>query len=113
VRSGILALQKGQTEAAMAIGLSRGQVMRLVLLPQALRIIIPPMTSSYLGIAKNSSLAIAIGFPDLVASVNVTINQTGQAIENILIIMAAYLSISLSISLFMNWYNKRIALTER
>jgi general L-amino acid transport system permease protein len=113
VRSGILALQKGQTEAAMAIGLSRGQVMRLVLLPQALRIIIPPMTSSYLGIAKNSSLAIAIGFPDLVASVNVTINQTGQAIENVLIIMAAYLSISLSISLFMNWYNKRIALTER
>ena len=113
VRSGILALQRGQTEAAMAIGLSRGQVMRLVLLPQALRIIIPPMTSSYLGIAKNSSLAIAIGFPDLVASVNVTINQTGQAIENILIIMAAYLSISLSISVFMNWYNKRIALTER
>jgi general L-amino acid transport system permease protein len=113
VRSGILALQKGQTEAAMAIGLSRGQVMRLVLLPQALRIIIPPMTSSYLGIAKNSSLAIAIGFPDLVASVNVTINQTGQAIENIMIIMAAYLTISLSISVFMNWYNKRIALTER
>lgn len=113
VRSGILALHKGQTEAAMAIGLSRGQVMRLVLLPQALRIIVPPMTSQYLNITKNSSLAIAIGFPDLVASVNVTINQTGQAIENILIIMAAYLSVSLSISAFMNWYNKRIALTER
>ncbi len=113
VRSGILALHKGQTEAAMAVGLSRGQVMRLVLLPQALRIIIPPMTSTYLGIAKNSSLAIAIGFPDLVASVNVTINQTGQAIENILIIMAAYLTVSLSISAFMNWYNKRIALRER
>src|SRR5262245_5677119 len=113
VRSGILALHKGQTEAAMAVGLSRGQVMRLVLLPQALRIIIPPMTSTYLGITKNSSLAIAIGFPDLVASVNVTINQTGQAIENILIIMAAYLTVSLSISAFMNWYNKRIALTER
>jgi general L-amino acid transport system permease protein len=113
VRSGILALHKGQTEAAMAIGLSRGQVMRLVLLPQALRIIVPPMTSQYLNITKNSSLAIAIGYPDLVAAVNVTINQTGQAIENILIIMAAYLSVSLSISAFMNWYNKRIALTER
>ena len=113
VRSGILALHKGQTEAAMAIGLSRGQVMRLVLLPQALRIIVPPMTSQYLNITKNSSLAIAIGYPDLVASINVTINQTGQAIENILIIMAAYLSVSLSISAFMNWYNKRIALRER
>ena len=113
VRSGILALHKGQSEAAMAIGLSRGQVMRLVLLPQALRVIVPPMTSQYLNITKNSSLAIAIGYPDLVASINVTINQTGQAIENILIIMAAYLSVSLSISAFMNWYNKRIALRER
>ena len=113
VRSGILALNKGQSEAAMAIGLSRTQVMRLVLLPQALRIIVPPMTSQYLNITKNSSLAIAIGYPDLVASINVTINQTGQAIENILIVMAAYLSVSLSISAFMNWYNKRIALRER
>jgi general L-amino acid transport system permease protein len=113
VRSGILALHKGQSEAASALGLSRGQVMRLVLLPQAMRLIIPPMTSQYLNITKNSSLAIAIGYPDLVASVNVTINQTGQAIENILIIMAAYLSVSLSISAFMNWYNKRIALRER
>src|SRR5260370_465648 len=113
VRSGILALHKGQTEAAMAIGLSRGQVMRLVLLPQALRIIVPPMTSQYLNITKNSSLAIAIGYPDLVAAVNVTINQTGQAIANIRIIMAAYLSVILSISAFINWYNKRIALTER
>jgi len=113
VRSGILALHKGQSEAAAALGLSRGQAMRLVLLPQALRVIVPPMTSQYLNITKNSSLAIAIGYPDLVASVNVTINQTGQAIENILIIMAAYLSVSLSISAFMNWYNKRIALTER
>jgi general L-amino acid transport system permease protein len=113
VRSGILALHKGQSEAAAAIGLTRGQAMRLVLLPQALRVIVPPMTSQYLNITKNSSLAIAIGYPDLVASVNVTINQTGQAIENILIIMAAYLSVSLSISAFMNWYNKRIALRER
>jgi general L-amino acid transport system permease protein len=113
VRSGILALHKGQSEAAAALGLSRGQAMRLVLLPQALRVIVPPMTSQYLNITKNSSLAIAIGYPDLVASVNVTINQTGQAIENVLIIMAAYLSVSLSISAFMNWYNKRIALRER
>ena len=113
VRSGILALHKGQSEAAAALGLSRGQSRRLVLLPQALRVIVPPMTSQYLNITKNSSLAIAIGYPDLVASVNVTINQTGQAIENVLIIMAAYLSVSLSISAFMNWYNKRIALTER
>lgn len=113
VRSGILALHKGQSEAAAAIGLSRGQSMRLVLLPQALRVIVPPMTSVFLNITKNSSLAIAIGYPDLVASINVTINQTGQAIENILIIMAAYLTVSLSISLFMNWYNKQIALKER
>ena len=113
VRSGILALHKGQSEAAAALGLSRGQSMRLVLLPQALRVIVPPMTSQYLNITKNSSLAIAIGYPDLVASINVTINQTGQAIENILIIMAAYLSVSLSISAFMNWYNKSIALRER
>ncbi len=113
VRSGILALNKGQSEAAAALGLSRGQTMRLVLLPQAMRLIIPPMTSQYLNITKNSSLAIAIGYPDLVASVNVTINQTGQAIENVLIIMAAYLTVSLSISAFMNFYNKRIALMER
>ena len=113
VRSGILALHKGQSEAAAALGLSRGQAMRLVLLPQAMRVIVPPMTSQYLNITKNSSLAIAIGYPDLVASINVTINQTGQAIENVLLIMAAYLSVSLSISAFMNWYNKRIALRER
>jgi general L-amino acid transport system permease protein len=113
VRSGILALNKGQSEAASALGLSRSQSMRLVLLPQALRVIVPPMTSQYLNITKNSSLAIAIGYPDLVAAVNVTINQTGQAIENILIIMAAFLTVSLGISAFMNWYNKRIALRER
>ena len=78
-----------------------------------MRVIVPPMTSQYLNVTKNSSLAIAIGYPDLVASVNVTINQTGQAIENVLIIMVAYLSVSLSISAFMNYYNKRIALRER
>ena len=113
VRSGILALHKGQSEAAMSVGLTRMQSMRLVLLPQALRVIVPPMTSQFLNITKNSSLAIAIGYPDLVASLNVTINQTGQAIENVLIIMAAYLTVSLSISAFMNWYNKQIALKER
>jgi general L-amino acid transport system permease protein len=113
VRSGILALHKGQSEAGYSLGLTRTQAMRLVLLPQALRVIVPPMTSQYLNITKNSSLAIAIGYPDLVASVNVTINQTGQAVENVLIIMAAYLSVSLSISLFMNWYNRQIALKER
>jgi general L-amino acid transport system permease protein len=113
VRSGILAIHKGQPEAASALGLTRGQSMRLVLLPQALRLIIPPMTSQYLNITKNSSLAIVIGYPDLVASINVTINQTGQAIEGVLIIMVCYLTVSLSISLFMNWYNKRMALKER
>jgi general L-amino acid transport system permease protein len=113
VRSGILALNKGQSEAAAAIGLTRGQEMRLILLPQAMRVIVPPMTSQYLNITKNTSLAIAIGYPDLVAAVNVTINQTGQAIENILLIMVAYLTVSLSISAFMNWYNKRLALKER
>jgi general L-amino acid transport system permease protein len=113
VRSGVLAVPKGQAEAALAVGLTHRQTIRRVVLPQALRVIVPPMTSQYLNITKNSSLAIAIGYPDLVASINVTINQTGQAIENVLIIMAAYLSVSLSISAFMNWYNKRIALRER
>jgi len=113
VRSGILAVAHGQTEAALALGLRPRQVTRLVILPQALRVIVPPMTSQYLNIAKNSSLAVAIGYPDLVSVANTSINQTGQAIEGIAIIMMVYLSISLSISLFMNWYNKRIALVER
>jgi general L-amino acid transport system permease protein len=113
VRSGILALHKGQSEAAYSLGLSRAQAMRLVLLPQALRVIVPPMTSQYLNLTKNSSLAIAIGYPDFMASLYVTINQTGQQIENVLIMMAGYLSVSLTISLFLNWYNRRIALQER
>ncbi len=113
VRSGIQAVGKGQWEAAQAIGLPRARVLRLIVLPQALRVIIPPMTSQYLNLTKNSSLAVAIGYPDVVSVVNTTLNQTGQAIEGILIIMAAYLSVSLSISVFMNWYNKRIALVER
>lgn len=113
VRSGIQAVGKGQWEAAQAIGLPRSRVLRLVILPQSLRVIIPPMTSQYLNLTKNSSLAVAIGYPDIVSVVNTTLNQTGQAIEGILIIMAAYLTVSLSISVFMNWYNKRIALVER
>jgi len=113
VRSGIQAVNKGQWEAAEALGLRRKQMLRLVVLPQALRVIIPPMTSQFLNLTKNSSLAVAIGYPDIVSVVNTTLNQTGQAIEGILIIMGAYLTVSLSISIFMNWYNKRIALVER
>ena len=113
VRSGILAVPKGQTEASLALGLSRARVLRLVVLPQALRVIIPPLTSQYLNLIKNSSLAVAIGYPDLVSIANTTINQTGQAIEGIAMIMAVYLTISLSIAAFMNWYNRRIAFKER
>jgi general L-amino acid transport system permease protein len=113
VRAGILAVDRGQTEAAQALGLNAGQRLRLVTLPQALRVIIPPMTSQYLNLTKNSSLAVAIGYPDLVAVANTTMNQTGQAIEAIAILMAVYLTISLAISLFMNWYNDRVKLVER
>ncbi|MDB5412862.1 MAG: amino acid transporter permease, partial [Rubritepida sp.] len=113
VRAGILAVSQGQWEAAEALGLSRGRVMNLVVLPQAMRVIIPPMTSQFLNITKNSSLAVAIGYQDIVSIANTTLNQTGQAIEGIAIIMLVYLTISLSISLFMNWYNTRLALVER
>ncbi|MGE0313877.1 MAG: amino acid ABC transporter permease [Lautropia sp.] len=113
VRAGILSVDRGQTEASMALGLSPGQRLRLVTLPQALRVIIPPMTSQYLNLTKNSSLAVAIGYPDLVAVANTTMNQTGQAIEAIVILMAVYLTISIVISLLMNWYNNRMRLVER
>ena len=113
VRSGILAVNWGQSEAAMALGLSAGQRMRLVVLPQALRVIIPPVTSQYLNLTKNSSLAVIIGYPDLVSVANTTINQTGQAVEGISLIMAVYLAISLTISLSMNLYNRAVALIER
>ena len=113
VRSGIQAVPWGQWEAAGALGLRRGRIMRLVVLPQALRVIVPPMTSQYLNITKNSSLAVAIGYPEIVSIAGTTLNQTGQAIEGVAIIMAVYLTISLSISLFMNWYNRAIALVER
>ncbi len=113
VRSGIQAVPHGQWEAAGALGMRQGWIMRLIVLPQALRVIIPPMTSQYLNLTKNSSLAVAIGFQDVVSIANTTLNQTGQAIEGIAYIMAVYLTISLSISLFMNWYNAHIALVER
>ncbi len=113
VRSGIQAVPRGQWEAAGALGLRPGAVLRRIILPQAMRIIIPPMTSQYLNITKNSSLAVAIGFQDVVSIAGTTMNQTGQAIEGIAYIMAVYLTISLSISLFMNWYNAHIALVER
>ncbi|HZD26041.1 MAG TPA: amino acid ABC transporter permease [Alphaproteobacteria bacterium] len=113
VRSGILAVSFGQTEAALALGLTRGQVLRLVVLPQAMRIIIPPTTSQYLNLVKNSSLAVAVGYPDLVSVGNTTMNQTGQAVEAVTIFMAVYLLISLAISAFMNWYNRHVALVER
>jgi general L-amino acid transport system permease protein len=108
VRAGVLSVPKGQAEAADALGLSRFVKMKSVVLPQALRLVVPPLTSQYLNLVKNSSLAVAIGYPDLVAVVNTTINQTGQAIEGITLIMAAYLTVSLSISAFMNWYNARL-----
>ena len=114
VRAGILAVDKGQIEASQALGLQPGRVLRLVILPQALRVIIPPLTSSYLDLAKNSSLAIAIGYIDLVATLGgITLNQTGREIECMMLVLLVYLSISLSISALMNWYNRRVRLVER
>jgi general L-amino acid transport system permease protein len=113
VRAGIQSVSRGQVEAAMSVGLRPGQVLHLVVLPQALRVIIPPLTNQMLSLTKNSSLAIAIGYADFVAVTNTTINQTGQAIEGVALIMLVYLFFSLSTSLFMNWYNKKMALVER
>ncbi len=113
VRAGIQSVSRGQTEAALSLGLRSGQILNLVILPQALRVIIPPLTSQMLNLTKNSSLAIAIGYPDFVSVANTTINQTGQAIEGVLLIMLVYLCFSLLTSLFMNWYNKKMALVER
>jgi general L-amino acid transport system permease protein len=113
VRGGIIAVAWGQTEAALALGLRRGLVTRLVVLPQALRVIVPPLTGQYLNLVKNSTLAVAIGYPDLVSIATTSLNQTGQAIECVTVIMAVYLAISLLIAAFMNWYNTRIALVER
>lgn len=114
VRAGILAVSHGQTEAAYSVGLKPGPTLRLVIIPQALRVIIPPLTSEYLNLTKNSSLAAAIAYPDLVlVFAGTTLMQTGQAVEVIAMTMAVYLTISLVISGFMNWYNKKIALVER
>ncbi|HTV69829.1 MAG TPA: ABC transporter permease subunit [Rhizobiaceae bacterium] len=113
VRGGILSVNAGQAEAGRSLGLRPGRVMRLIILPQALRTIIPPLTSQYLNLVKNSSLGVAIAYPDLVAIGNITMNQTGQAIEVVAIFMTVYLSISLAISAFMNWYNRRIVLVTR
>jgi general L-amino acid transport system permease protein len=110
VRAGLLAVERGQLEAGYSVGLRHGQVMRFIVVPQALRVIVPPLTSQYLNCTKNSSLAVAIGYPDLVSIANTTINQTGQAIEGFTIIIVVYLAISLATSGFMNWYNRRIAL---
>ena len=114
VRSGVQAVSRGQTEAGLALGLRHGLVTRLIILPQALRVIVPPLTSQYLNLTKNSSLAVFIGYPEVVAVfAGTSLNQTGQAVECIAITMAIYLVISLLISLFMNWYNRHIALVER
>jgi amine acid ABC transporter, permease protein, 3-TM region, His/Glu/Gln/Arg/opine family len=113
VRSGILAVPHGQTEAALSLGLSRAKTLRLIVLPQALRVIVPPLTSQYLNLLKNSSLAVAIGYPDLVSVANTTINQTGHAVEGVGVVMAVFLTISLGLSLLMNWYNAKVALVTR
>ncbi len=114
VRSGIMAVDKGQTEAAQSLGLKDGDRLRLVIIPQAMRVIVPPLTSQFLNLTKNSSLAAAIGYPDLVSVfMQTTLNQTGRAIEVVFITMLVYLTISLLTSAYMNWYNSRVALVER
>jgi general L-amino acid transport system permease protein len=114
VRAGIQAVSHGQTEAAYALGVKPTWTMRLIIIPQALRVIVPPLTSQYLNLTKNSSLAIAIGYMDIVATIGgITLNQTGKEMECMMIVLLIYLTISLLISAFMNWYNRRIALVER
>jgi general L-amino acid transport system permease protein len=113
VRAGITAVPKGQWEASRAVGLPAGKILRLIVLPQALRIIIPPLTSQYLNLIKNSSLAIAVGFPDLFYVARIIVNQSGAEVQMILVVMATYLAISLLVSALMNWYNQRVAIVER
>jgi general L-amino acid transport system permease protein len=114
VRAGILSVPRGQTEAAAALGLSRAVTLRRVIVPQAMRVIVPPLTNQYLNLTKNSSLAVAIGYPDLVQIFTGTVlNQTGQAVEIVAVTMAVYLAISLVTSFLMNVYNARMALAER
>lgn len=113
VRAGIQAVAHGQAEACSSLGLSRAQSLRLVIIPQAMRVIVPPLTSQYLNLTKNSSLAVTVGYPDIVSVANTSLNQNGQALECISVIMLVYLSISLIIAAFMNWYNRHMALVER
>jgi len=113
VRSGIASVPAGQAEAAAALGLDRRMEIRLILLPQALRVIIPPLTNQFLNLTKNSSLAVAIGYPDIVSIANTAMNQTGRAVECIAILMSVYLTLSLLTSAGMNWYNARVAIKER
>ena len=114
VRSGILAINKGQIEASSAVGLNRIQILRLIIIPQAMRVIIPPLTSQYLNLTKNSSLAVAIAYPDLVhVFAGTALMQTGQAVEILAMTMAVYLTLSITISLLMNWYNRAMALKDR
>jgi len=114
VRAGILAVSGGQSEASHALGLSHGNTLRLVVIPQALRVIIPPLASQYLNLTKNSSLAIAIGYMDVVATIGgISLMQTGKEMETMIFVLMTYLIISLIISAFMNWFNKRMSLVER
>jgi len=114
VRAGIQSVSHGQTEAAFALGIKPSWTMRLIIIPQALRVIVPPLTSQYLNLTKNSSLAIAIGYMDITATLSgITLNQTGKEMECMMLVLMIYLCISLLISAFMNWYNRRIALVER
>jgi len=113
VRAGIQSISHGQTEAALSIGLKPVHVLKLVIFPQALRVIVPPLTSQLLNLTKNSSLAVAIGYPDFVQVAGTTINQTGQAVEGVALMMLVYLTLSLLTSAYMNWYNKKIAIIER
>lgn len=113
VRAGILSVSKGQTEASSALGLTRGQALRLVIIPQAFRVIIPPLTSQYLNLTKNTSLGLAVGYPELVAVGSTVLNQTGQSVEVVMVWMVVYLGLSITVATFMNWFNARMALVER
>ena len=113
VRAGIQSVHKGQMEAGASLGLSRGATLRLIVIPQALRVILPPLTNQYLNAIKNSSLAVAIGYPDLVSISNTSLNQTGRAMECITIVMAVYLTLSLLTASAMHYFNRRSTLKER
>lgn len=113
VRAGVLAIGKGQWEAGRSLALSRGQILRLVILPQTLRVIVPPMNSQYINVVKNSTLVIAVGYPDFLAVMNTIISKTSHSIEGVAIILGVYLTINLALSALANWYNRRMALVER